>query len=194
MSKKNKKENEDTEEIKEAEVTDEADETEKTAQTEQVDNETAEKGEEDQTAAVDPKDLEIADLKDKWLRTAAEYDNYRKRAAKERLELTPEITAKTLAEFLPVMDSLEHALAAPCSDPNYKKGVELIKENFTNALQNLGVEEISSDGARFDPMYHQAVQQVEKQDAESGTVAATFQKGYKIGDRVLRFAMVSVVK
>ncbi|MCH5324614.1 MAG: nucleotide exchange factor GrpE [Eubacterium sp.] len=189
MSKKNKKEPEQTEEIKETEVIDEAEETAE-PQTE----ETVEIDEEDDTLVVDPKDLEIADLKDKWLRTAAEYDNYRKRAAKERLELTPEITAKTLTEFLPVMDSLEHALAAPCSDPGYKKGVELIKENFVTALQNLGVEEISSDGEPFDPMYHQAVQQVEKEDAESGTVAATFQKGYKIGDRVLRFAMVSVVK
>ena len=115
---------------------------------------------------VDPKDLEIADLKDKLLRTMAEFDNYRKRTAKERMELSPD----------------------------YKKGVEMIHESFVTALQNLGVEVIESDGAQFNPSYHQAVQQVEDDSKEEGTIAATFQKGYKIGEKVLRFAMVAVVK
>ena len=88
---------------------------------------------------VDPKDLEIADLKDKLLRTMAEFDNYRKRTAKERMELSPEITARNLTEFLPVMDNLDRALAAECKDPDYKKGVEMIHESFVTALQNLGV-------------------------------------------------------
>ena len=135
---------------------------------------------------VDPKDLEIADLKDKLLRTMAEFDNYRKRTAKERMELSP--------EFLPVMDNLDRALVAECKDPDYKKGVEMIHESFVTALQNLGVEVIESDGAQFNPSYHQAVQQVEDDSKEEGTIAATFQKGYKIGEKVLRFAMVAVVK
>ena len=143
---------------------------------------------------VDPKDLEIADLKDKLLRNMAEFDNYRKRTAKERMELAPEITARNLTEFLPVMDNLERALAAECKDPDYKKGIEMIHESFTIALNNLGVETIESDGKPFDPTYHQAVQQVEDDSKEEGTIAATFQKGYKIGDKVLRFAMVAVVK
>ena len=143
---------------------------------------------------VDPKDLEIADLKDKLLRNMAEFDNYRKRTAKERMELAPEITARNLTEFLPVMDNLERALAAECKDPDYKKGIEMIHESFTIALNNLGVETIESDGKPFDPTYHQAVQQVEDDTKEEGTIAATFQKGYKIGDKVLRFAMVAVVK
>ena len=143
---------------------------------------------------VDPKDLEIADLKDKLLRNMAEFDNYRKRTAKERMELAPEITARNLTEFLPVMDNLERALAAECKDPDYKKGIEMIHESFTIALNNLGVETIESDGKPFDPSYHQAVQQVEDDTKEEGTIAATFQKGYKIGDKVLRFAMVAVVK
>ena len=143
---------------------------------------------------VDPKDLEIADLKDKLLRNMAEFDNYRKRTAKERMELAPEITARNLTEFLPVMDNLERALAAECKDPDYKKGIEMIHESFTIALNNLGVETIESDGKAFDPSYHQAVQQVEDDTKEEGTIAATFQKGYKIGDKVLRFAMVAVVK
>lgn len=143
---------------------------------------------------VDPKDLEIADLKDKLLRNMAEFDNYRKRTAKERMELAPEITARNLTEFLPVMDNLERALAAECKDPDYKKGIEMIHESFTIALNNMGVEMIESDGQPFDPSFHQAVQQVEDDSKEEGTIAATFQKGYKIGDKVLRFAMVAVVK
>lgn len=193
MSKKNKKEYEKSDELTPSQEEQEEQEKQEEEAKEQQE-EQKEQEQEEQQSSPDPKDEEIANLKDQLLRTMAEYDNYRKRAAKERLELTPEITARTLTEFLPVMDSLEHALNAQCTDPNYKKGVELIRENFVTALTNLGVEEIKSDGEPFDPSFHQAVQQVEKEDAESGTVAATFQKGYKIGDKILRFAMVSVVK
>ena len=148
----------------------------------------------DEKDAPDPKDKEIAELKDKLLRSMAEFDNYRKRTAKERLELAPEITARNLTEFLPVMDNLDRALATECSDPNYKKGIEMIHESFVTALQNLGVEQIASDGEQFDPAFHQAVQQIEDENLEEGTIAATFPKGYKLGDKVLRFAMVSVAK
>lgn len=155
---------------------------------------TAEAQSEDVQPDADPKDKEIAELKDKLLRSMAEFDNYRKRTAKERMELAPEITARNLTEFLPVMDNLDRALATECSDPNYKKGIEMIHESFAAALQNLGVEEIASDGEQFNPVFHQAVQQIEDESLEEGTIAATFQKGYKIGDKVLRFAMVSVAK
>ena len=137
---------------------------------------------------------QVEELTDRLKRSMAEFDNYRKRTAKERMELSPEITARNLTEFLPVMDNLDRALAAECKDPDYKKGVEMIHESFVTALQNLGVEVIESDGAQFNPSYHQAVQQVEDDSKEEGTIAATFQKGYKIGEKVLRFAMVAVVK
>lgn len=179
---------------KEKETKEETQQTADTA-TEEVAEKTGEVTEEKaEEIKVDPKDLEIADLKDKLLRTMAEFDNYRKRTAKERMELSPEITARNLTEFLPVMDNLDRALAAECKDPDYKKGVEMIHESFVTALQNLGVEVIESDGAQFNPSYHQAVQQVEDDSKEEGTIAATFQKGYKIGEKVLRFAMVAVVK
>ncbi len=90
------------------------------------------------------------------------------------------------------MDNLERALTADCTDENYKNGVRMIYDSFMETLKNLGVEEIASDGAAFDPNYHQAVQRVEKSDVESGTVVQTFAKGYKIGEKVIRFAMVSV--
>ena len=166
------------EEVKEAELDEEAEEvTEGTEQEE-----------------ADPKDEQIAQLKDQLLRTMAEFDNYRKRTAKERMELEPEITAKNLKEFLPVIDNIERALAAECSDENYKKGIEMIYESFTSALVNLGVEAIGTEGEQFNPAYHQAVQQVEDDSKEEGTIASVFQKSYKIGEKVLRFAIVAVVK
>ena len=143
-------------------------------------------------AAEDPKDKEIATLKDQLLRNMAEYDNYRKRTSKERLDLVPEITAKTVTEFLPVIDNLERALDNQCSDENYKKGVEMIYQGLMDTLEKLGVEVVPVEG-QFDPGVHQAVQQVPSDELESGMIANTFQKGYKLGDKILRFAMVAVV-
>ncbi|MDR0221999.1 MAG: nucleotide exchange factor GrpE [Oscillospiraceae bacterium] len=140
----------------------------------------------------EPQADELSRLKDQLLRQAAEYDNYRKRTAKERMELVPGAIAKTVAEFLPVIDNIERAFAAECSDANYKKGIEMIYASFLETLKNLGVEEIVEED--FNPAVHQAVQHVESEDLESGKVARIFQKGYKIGNRVIRFAMVAIVK
>lgn len=137
--------------------------------------------------------LELAAVKEQLLRTMAEYDNFRKRSAREKDALRAEIVTNVTSRFLPVLDNLERALQNECSDENYKKGVEMINDSFLETLKALGVEEIASDGAPFDPNIHQAVQRVENPELESGTVAQTFAKGYKIGDKVIRFAMVSVV-
>ena len=139
------------------------------------------------------KDEEIASLKDQLMRNMAEYDNYRKRTSRERIELEPEISAKIVTEFLTVADSLERALAVECADENFKKGVQMIYDSFMETMNKLGVEQIPTEGD-FDPTIHQAVQQVPAAEGqESGQIASTFQKGYKIGNRVLRFAMVAVV-
>lgn len=154
--------------------------------------ETAEPAEQTEPMAEDdPKDQEIAKLKDQLMRNIAEYDNYRKRTAKERTELTPEITARIVTEFLPVMDNLERALQTECTDENYKKGVEMIRDAFCETLEKLGVERVPTED--FDPSIHQAVQQVESEELESGKIASVFQNGYRIGTRVIRFAMVAVV-
>lgn len=154
--------------------------------------ETAEPAEQTEPMAEDdPKDQEIAKLKDQLMRNIAEYDNYRKRTAKERTELTPEITARIVTEFLPVMDNLERALQTECADENYKKGVEMICDAFCETLEKLGVERVPTED--FDPSIHQAVQQVESEELESGKIASVFQNGYRIGTRVIRFAMVAVV-
>ena len=154
--------------------------------------ETAESAEQTEPKAeADPRDQEIAKLKDQLMRNIAEYDNYRKRTAKERTELTPEITARIVTEFLPVMDNLERALQTECTDENYKKGVEMIRDAFAETLEKLGVERVPTED--FDPSIHQAVQQVPSEELESGKIASVFQNGYRIGTRVIRFAMVAVV-
>ena len=136
---------------------------------------------------------ELVAVKDQLMRTMAEYDNFRKRVAKEKQELRPIIITDVVKEFLPVMDNLTRALEAECTDAAYKQGVQMIDDSFLEILKKLGVEEIESNGAMFDPSMHQAVQRVESEELESGMVATTFAKGYKIGDRVIRFAMVAVV-
>ena len=135
---------------------------------------------------------ELAAVKDQLLRTMAEYDNFRKRSAREKDALRAEIVTDVTSKFLPILDNLERALQTECADENYKKGVEMISGSFLETLKGLGVEEIASDGAPFDPNLHQAVQRVDNSELESGTVVQTFAKGYKIGDRVIRFVMVSV--
>ncbi len=136
---------------------------------------------------------EIAVLKDQLLRTMAEYDNFRKRTVREKEALRSDIITNVTSDFLPVMDNLIRALDAPCTDENYKSGVQMIYDSFMETLKKLGVEEIESDGAVFDPALHQAVQRVDDDSLESGTIAKTFAKGYKINDKVVRFAMVAVV-
>ncbi len=173
--------------VKEEEVLEETEEKANTAE------ETVEGGNNPLEAELEKKIEEMEKLKDQLMRNMAEYDNYRKRTSRERVELEPEITAKTVTEFLTVADNLERALGVECADENFKKGVEMIYQSFMETLGKLGVEQIPSDG-EFNPSLHQAVQQVPAQEGqESGTIASTFQKGYKLGDRILRFAMVAVV-
>ena len=146
----------------------------------------------EEQSADDKLAAELAQVKDQLLRTMAEYDNHRKRTAKEKLELRADIISNVVSDFLPVMDNLERALQAECSDEKYKQGVSMIYDSFMATLTKLGVSEIESDGADFNPQIHQAVQRVDEEGVESGKVAKTFAKGYKINDKVIRFAMVAV--
>ena len=151
----------------------------------------AEANAEEATEKPDPKDSEIAQLKEQLMRNMAEYDNYRKRTAKEKSELMPDITARVVTDFLPIVDNFERALNAECSDENYKAGVKMIYDSFMEVFDKLGVEKVPTED--FDPGYHQAVQMVEPPEGqESGKIAQVFQNGYKIGTKVLRFAMVTV--
>ncbi len=130
--------------------------------------------------------------KDKYLRLLAEYDNFRKRSIQEKLNASSDATARAALEVISVIDNFERAVAAECSDENYKKGVEMIYGQFLEVIKKLGVEEIDALGKEFDPNMHNAVSQVEDENFGENTVSQVYQKGYKLGDKVIRCAMVVV--
>jgi len=136
------------------------------------------------------KDLD--DTKNVFQRTLAEYDNFRKRTAKEKAETFNNGVISAVNEIIPILDTLEMALNAPTQDENYKKGIEMTFTTAKNALKKLGVEEIEALDKPFDPKIHSAVMQSEKEGVEPGIVIRQFQKGYRIGDRIIRPASVTV--
>ena len=146
----------------------------------------AEKSAEEKHAA------EMAAANDRYLRLYAEYDNYRKRSQKERDSLYGDIKADVLAKFLPVYDNLERALALQCADEAYRRGVEMIMAQFKATMEKLGVTEIESLGKKFDPNLHNAVMHVEDEEKGESEIVEVFQQGFRIGDKVIRFAMVKV--
>ena len=136
----------------------------------------------------------LAEMNDCLLRLAAEYDNYRKRTDREKQASISFGISTTVETFLPAFDILEKAAAAECTDADYKKGVEMTVELFKAAFSALGVTEIEAEGKPFDPELHSAVSREVKDGAESETVVTVLQKGYKIGDRVIRHAVVTVAE
>ena len=139
-------------------------------------------------------DLEdaLAEEKDKYLRLFAEYDNYRKRTAKEKTETYQNASAQCVEKLLPVLDSFERSLEAECIDENFKNGMNMIYNQLTNFLTQMNVSEIEALGAEFDPNIHNAIQQQDGTDYASNHVCAVFQKGYMLGDKLVRPAMVAV--
>lgn len=134
----------------------------------------------------------LAEKEDQYLRLAAEYDNYRKRTAKEKESAWTQAKADTVAAFLPVYDNLERALKQETSDEAYAKGVEMTMKGLQDVLTKLGVEVIPALGETFDPNCHNAVMHVEDESAGENTVVEVFQQGFTCGDKVIRFAMVKV--
>ena len=130
--------------------------------------------------------------KEQFLRLAAEYDNYRKRTAREKENLWTEAKADTVQAFLPVYDNLERALKQDTADEAYKKGVEMIMAQMKEVFAKLGVTEIEAQGKPFDPNLHNAVMHIEDENLEENTVAQVFQAGFMLGEKVIRFAMVQV--
>ena len=135
---------------------------------------------------------QVKEANDKYLRLMAEYDNYRKRSQKEREALYGDIKADVLNKFLPVYDNLVRALDQPTEDEAYRKGVEMIMAQFNKTMENLGVTEIKSVGQPFDPNLHNAVMHVEDETKGENEIVEVFQKGFKLGEKVIRFAMVKV--
>ena len=136
-----------------------------------------------------------AKLKDQMLRTAAEYDNYRKRSAREADQKFNDGVSFAVNQIIPILDTLEMAANAPTTDENYKKGVTMTLDKAAKALNALHVEEIEALGKPFDPNFMNAVQQIPAPDGqESGTVITVYQKGYKLGDKIVRHATVVVAE
>ena len=140
----------------------------------------------------DPLKDELAQVTDKYLRICAEYDNFRKRTQKEKDNLYGDIRANVITSFLPVYDNLVRALAAETQDDAYRKGVEMIMNQFNTTLEKLGVTEIKAVGEKFDPTLHNAVMHVDDESKGENEIVEEFQKGFKIGDKVVRFSMVKV--
>ena len=151
------------------------------------------KTEETKTEAPKPDPAaEYAALNDKYLRLCAEYDNFRKRSQKEKDSLYADIKAETLKKFLPVYDNLVRALDQSTEDEAYRRGVEMIMNQFNTTMEKLGVTEIESLGQKFDPAFHNAVMHVEDAEKGENEIVEVFQKGFLMGDKVIRFAMVKV--
>lgn len=150
----------------------------------------------DKTAELQQKiealEKELADEKEKYLRLDAEYYNYRTRSLKEKQDAYDNALTKAVTEVLSVIDNFERALTAECADANFKKGVEMIFRQYTAILEKLGVKEIEAEGKPFDPNFHNAVSQITDENLGENTVAAVLRKGYIMGNKVIRHAMVTV--
>ena len=182
MSKKKKDEAAEVEEVK----------AEDTAPEEETAPEQPEEADETQEKIKALED-EVAAGKEKYMRLAAEYDNYRKRTANEKLSLYDDATSKAVTELLPVADSVRMALEnLKDADPEIIKGIELISNQLNKSFEKLKIETYGKVGEDFNPNLHNAVGMVDSDELDSGKIAAVFQTGYKIGDKIIRHAMVQV--
>ena len=140
----------------------------------------------------DPLEQQLQAEKDRYLRLAAEYDNFRKRSAREREAIFADVRGDTVLKFLPVYDNLSRALAQETADEAYRKGVEMTMNQLKGILEKLGVTEIEALGQKFDPELHNAVMHIDDEQYGEGEIVLEFEKGFKMGDKVIRFSMVQV--
>lgn len=145
------------------------------------------------------KDDEIAKLQaeldsknDLLIRTAAEFDNFKKRTERERAGVAEFAKAGIIKKLLPILDNIDRAAAADHGSEDYIKGIEMIVKQFTELAENIGIETIGEVGDVFDPNFHEAVMHIDDENLGENVIAAVLQKGYKLGDTVVRAAMVTV--
>ena len=164
-----------------------------TPEAEEIKEESAAEAEVQPEAEAAPEiNVELTAKTDKYLRLEAEEDNFRKPSQKEKEALYKDVKAETLKSFLPVYDNLLRALAQPTEDTAYAKGVEMIMAQFNSTMEKLGVEKIESLGQSFDPTYHNAVMHVDDEAKGENEIGEVCQVGVKMGEKVIRFAMVKV--
>ncbi len=146
----------------------------------------------DLTIKLEETEKKVSDADDKYLRLCAEYDNYRKRTSKEKLEIFSDSTIKCVAEILPVLDNFERAIESECSDETFKNGMQMIYNQFSDSLKKIGVKEMDALGEEFNPNLHNAIKQTEDENFGENIVCEVFQKGYMLNDKVIRHAVVAV--
>ena len=146
----------------------------------------------EETPAVDPWEEKYNAEHDMFLRLAAEFDNFRKRTTKEKEQSYGNGKADAVEKLLPVYDNLERALNQPTEDAAYKKGVEMTFTQLVNIFTALGVEIFGEPGDAFDPNLHNAIMHTEDETLGENVISQVFQKGFKLGDKIVRFAMVQV--
>ena len=146
----------------------------------------------EETVEVNPWEEKYNAERDAHLRVAAEFDNFRKRTVKEKEASYGNGKADAVAKMLPIYDNLERALNQETADAAYKKGVELTMNELLKIFSSLGVEVFGNVGDTFDPNLHNAVMHIDSDELEENTLSQVFQKGFKIGDKIVRFAMVQV--
>ena len=159
---------------------------------EEVLEETAQTTETADVPEIDPWEAKYNEEHDAYLRLAADYDNFRKRTLKEKEQFYGNGKADAVEKMLPVYDNLERALNQETADAAYKKGVEMTMTQLVGILNGLGVEIFGEVGETFDPNLHNAVMHIEDENTPENTIAQVFQKGFKMGDKIVRFAMVQV--
>ncbi len=141
---------------------------------------------------IDTQKIELGETEDRLKRVAAEFDNYKKRSAKEKEMMYNSLLADIISKFLPVVDNLEKALEAKTEDENYKQGIELVLRQFKDVLTASGVKEIETVGKTFDPELHEAVGSVIDENLGEKEIKQEYRKGYMIGNKVIRHSMVIV--
>ncbi len=144
------------------------------------------------TVALEQMKKELEDTTDRLKRLMAEFENYKKRSAKERESLYNSILADVIVSILPVIDNLEKAVTTDTKDQQYKQGVELVSKQMHDVLTSLGVQKIETVGQTFDPELHEAVSHVEDENMGEQEIKEEFRTGYKIGNKVVRHSMVVV--
>lgn len=160
--------------------------------TEEVEEVEEEKEEKEETKEQDEVISELDKVKDSYIRLQADFENFRRRTEREKADIYKFASEKLVGKLLSVLDNLDRALAESKEDDSFTQGVSLVRKEFLEILQAEGLEEIESDGAAFDANLHHAVLMEKSDEVESGSIIETFQKGYKLNDKVIRPAMVKV--
>lgn len=180
MGKNNKEKLEEVEELETAEAEEKAAEEEKPSEEQH-----------DKTAELEK---QLAAEKDKLLRTAAEYANFRARSEREKANIYANAVSDTIKELIPIADNIDRAIEASKNAPDeFRKGLEMIANQLSMTFEKLNITSFGAVGETFDPEFHNAISSVDNDELESDTIAVVYQKGYKVGDKIIRHAMVQTV-